>query len=103
MKIEVGGVYRTREGGKVKILSVNELNEEWPFTGDNGATYTISGSHMFSGREGSQDIISEWFDTTTPPKTFLSSVEQLGLEYGMVIRYYEASDDGCTVSFEVDV
>lgn len=97
MKIEVGKYYVNREGNKVGPMRWDDYGGHFP--------WDVSGTrYMYSENgkcdEGSDgDLIEEW---GVEKQTFLAAVEQLGLEYGMVLYNYTSSDDGCIVSFEVD-
>jgi hypothetical protein len=63
MKIEVGGVYKTREGKRVEIVK-NDGHAAYPFLGDNGGTYTENGKFWLH-ESSPRDLIAEWQDTTT--------------------------------------
>lgn len=53
--IEVGGVYLTREGNRV-IITEDTGHDEYPFKGNNGASYTEDGEYL-SGVELPQDLV----------------------------------------------
>lgn len=51
----VPGVYETREGQRISIIS-NDLAEEYPFFGSNDQTYTVK------GRVFTTDFLQSWND-----------------------------------------
>jgi hypothetical protein len=61
LKLEVGKTYRSREGEEVKIVRTSD-SESWPFVGDNGKTYSKSGSHWYI--ELPDDLIEEVPETS---------------------------------------
>ncbi len=60
MKLELGKSYRTRDGEKVVIVSVDGgLGIHYPFNGDNNQTYREDG-RMYSGQEDGIDLVALW-------------------------------------------
>jgi len=57
MQIEVGGVYKSRIGERVKIIGITE-EPVYPFLGDDECTYRPDG--MWLSGESSHDLIAEW-------------------------------------------
>jgi len=82
MKIEVGGVYKTRNGERVEILNDDASNEKWPYRGDNMLTYESNGLTDFDGCEVERDLIALW-DEPSKSATILAEIEALALLHGM--------------------
>ena len=88
MKIKFGGVYRTRAGSRVEIISDDE-HLAYPFNGDNGRSYTCDGTE-FSTFETDHDLIAEWQDEPTParePAPAPESPAELAARLGIKITY----------------
>lgn len=60
MILELGKSYRTRDGGKVVIVSVDGgLGIHYPFNGDNNQTYSQNGRWCCSYESGA-DLVALW-------------------------------------------
>lgn len=68
MILEVGKSYRTRDGGKVVIVSVDGgLGIHYPFNGDNNQTYSQNGRWCCSYESGA-DLVALCEDNPAAPK-----------------------------------
>lgn len=86
MEFKAGGEYRTRGGGKAKIIEHDREDYRMPYrvehsTGDTGWHFYNGGGH--EGREGPRDLIAEWTDA--PAET--GTLKELNVQPGDVVEY----------------
>tara|TARA_R110000851_G_scaffold62675_1_gene143558 strand:+ start:989 stop:1609 length:621 start_codon:yes stop_codon:yes gene_type:complete len=89
-KIEVGGVYKTRGGNRVEIVSVSG-HEWWSYSGDNIRTYTSGGRTSIGNYDVPDDLVSKWEE---PATTF---------KVGDTVRIIGNSSESCNEIGDVGV
>ena len=62
LQLRVGGTYRARNGDVVKVLGSGGMSE-YPYRGDDGQEYAVSGAWSLDGTRTEWDLIEE----ITPP------------------------------------
>lgn len=66
LSLEFGRTYVSREGEQVKITQRKLTDHAYPFTGDNGLSYTRAG-HFFVDTLDSRDLVTELQVSYSPP------------------------------------
>lgn len=94
MKLEVGGVYRTRDGERVEIVGETGMLE-YPYCDADEEWYCADG-RLFHRGQHSKDLIAPWHDEPTAqqtrPITFLSAVDALAEEHGLTVTECSVSE-----------
>lgn len=94
MKLEVGGVYKARNGDRVEIVG-GTGDDQYPYSDANGEWYCADG-RIYYGDESDGDLIDTWHDEPTAPQnrpiTFLSAVDALAEEHGLTVTECSVSE-----------
>lgn len=89
LKLEDGHTYLNRGGNKIKVtLWGNWASEDYPYCGDNGATYTKNGLIWIDGPQTNFDLISEYI-----PEIKLFVGAKCKTIHGATIKCTEQTED----------
>lgn len=103
MKIEVGGVYKSRNGDRVEIVQ-DDLLDSWPMHGDNGQFYERDGT--WGSSESGHDLIALWDDNLTceqtRPVTLLTEIDALAEKHNLTVLECSVSDGIYTLTIGGD-
>lgn len=98
MKLRVGGVYKARDGKRVRIVDYVHSNT-WPYFGDNDLTYKSNGSTDLYEKISPNDIVAKWDDDKTQPANMIAEFDAFARRHGITVTVYHDTAHELKVEF----